>query len=201
MMDAKIMTQAALKYDADAIKAGILSVATQLQARFNFHQTKFVAICVLDGAMNFYTDLTRCIPANFETRSIQVSRFHGGTLGGVIEWVKRPNFNLEGRSVLIIDELCDEGVSLAFVKEECFKLGAKEAYTVALVNKKLDRPEGLNPDFFGIEYDGKDFLGGYGLDLSHGARNTNSIWTVPKELASEVPVGFYETQSAFFETN
>jgi len=106
---------------------------------------------------------------------IHATRYRGETKGGHLHWVKQPDIELTDRSVLIIDDILDEGHTLNAIIDYCEAEGAKKILTAVLVEKKLANRSGLGKaDFTGLIAD-NEYLVGYGMDYKGYLRNLDTI--------------------------
>ena len=109
---------------------------------------------------------------------IQATRYHGTTQGTELHWLKYPSTPLRGRTVLIIDDILDQGLTLQAIVNYCKKSEAKEVLTAVLVEKQLEQRQGLQKaDFTGI-YMPDRYLFGYGMDYHGQLRHANGIYAV-----------------------
>ena len=69
---------------------------------------------------------------------IHVTRYMGGTDGGILTWLKKPDKSLLGRTILLVDDILDEGITLSEIIKYCYSNGAKNVLTAVLVQKVLD---------------------------------------------------------------
>jgi hypoxanthine phosphoribosyltransferase len=91
----------------------------------------------------------------------------------------KPSAHLKGRSVLVVDDILDGGVTLAAIIEEIKAVGAEEVYSAVLVDKQHTRlPEGLpKADFVGLTVD-DHYIFGFGMDYNEYLRNASGIYVV-----------------------
>lgn len=108
---------------------------------------------------------------------IHATRYRGETSGGKLNWIVKPAFEIKGRSVLIIDDIYDEGITLSEIVEYCSVEGAAEVYTAVLVEKNHARKEQLKADFIGVQTEDR-YLFGYGMDYRGYLRNAPGIFAV-----------------------
>ena len=141
-----------------------------------------VVITLMNGGL--FTTSELCLRLNFplEMDYIHATRYDGGVTGQVLKWRKEPNTVLEGRVILLVDDILDGGITLKHAKEYCEAKGAKCVYTLALLDKVEARmPEGLiKADFTGLEIP-NEYVFGYGLDYHNYLRNVPGIYAVAKE--------------------
>jgi len=109
---------------------------------------------------------------------IQATRYHRTTQGTELYWLKYPDSSLQGKTVLIIDDILEQGLTLQAIVNYCKKSGAKEVLTAVLVEKQLESRQGLQrTDFTGI-YMPDRYLFGYGMDYHGHLRHISSIYAV-----------------------
>ena len=106
---------------------------------------------------------------------IHATRYRGETKGGHLHWVKQPEIELTNRTVLIIDDILDEGYTLEAIIDYCEAEGAKQILTAVLIEKNLPERPGLQKaNFTGLIAD-NEYLVGYGMDYKGYLRNMDSI--------------------------
>lgn len=108
---------------------------------------------------------------------LHATRYHGDTQGGELQWLVRPSLSLQGRAVLLIDDILDEGVTLAAICAACRQAGAREVYTAVLLNKLHRRKSGLEADFVGLDVEDR-YVFGCGMDYKDYLRNAPGIYAV-----------------------
>ena len=108
----------------------------------------------------------------------QVSRYRGATRGGDLQWLQAPRANLAGRTVLLIDDIFDEGITLDYVVRACRDLGAARVISTVLVRKRHDRVavDGL-PDLVGLEVEDR-YVFGCGMDYRNRWRHLPAIYAL-----------------------
>lgn len=134
-----------------------------------------LVLCVLNGGIIAAGMLIPRLKILLTLDSINASRYQNQTSGGVIEWVLKPATPLNGRTVLIIDDVLDEGITLAAIKEYCLDQGADAVYCAVLVDKILGHKKPLDADFVGLEVE-NHYLFGYGMDYKGYLRNAAGIY-------------------------
>ena len=133
----------------------------------------------MNGAVVFAGQLLTKLNFYLQVDYIHTSRFKGEMEGGDLEWVAVPRTSLEGRTVVIVEDILDSGITLTSIIDYCREKGAKEVYTVVLVDK--DHPRDVNgvekADFTCLWVEDK-FLLGFGLDYQGFFRNLPGIYAV-----------------------
>jgi len=110
---------------------------------------------------------------------IHATRYRGGTTGGELQWRVAPPSDLQGRDVLIIDDILDEGITLAAITEELATRDPASLRTAVLVQKRLlrDTPAPLVADFVGVEVADR-YVFGCGMDYRGFFRNLDAIYAL-----------------------
>lgn len=108
---------------------------------------------------------------------IHATRYRGETSGGELHWIQEPSISLEGRTVLIVDDIYDEGITLLEIVKYCKEKGATDVRSVVLVNKVHNRKADYQPDYVGLDIEDR-YLFGFGMDYKNYLRNVNAIHAV-----------------------
>ncbi|QNM95059.1 hypoxanthine-guanine phosphoribosyltransferase [Chitinimonas koreensis] len=134
---------------------------------------------VLNGGIIAAGQLLPRLRFPLEVSYLHATRYGDKTQGGRLNWKVKPTEDMTGRSVLIIDDILDEGNTLAAIIEYCRAQGASEVLSAVVVNKKHDRKAfpGMKADFVGLEVEDR-FLFGCGMDYKGFWRNTLGIYAV-----------------------
>lgn len=138
-----------------------------------------VLLCVMNGGLIFTGQLLTQLSFPLEVDYVHATRYGHEINGSNLHWVVRPQLNLKGRIVLLLDDILDEGITLAAIGDYCRQQGAADVYMAVLVEKLHQRKVtvGMSADFTGIEV-GDRFLFGYGLDYKGYWRNAPGIYAV-----------------------
>ena len=134
-------------------------------------------LSVLTGGIILAGQLLTRLAFPLQIDYIHATRYRGNTSGGKLNWIVKPTHSLQGRTLLILDDIFDEGITLSEIIEYCWSEGAKDVYTAVLVNKIHDRKQPLIPDFIGLETEDR-YLFGYGMDYHGYLRNAAGIYAV-----------------------
>lgn len=138
-----------------------------------------IILCVMTGALITTGHLVTRLHFPLEIDYIHATRYRGSMRGGDLHWLVEPRKSLEGRTVIIVDDILDGGLTIAAILDYCNQAKAKEVYTAVMVNKMREREPGVNfePDFVGVTTEDK-FLFGFGLDYEEYLRNVPGIYAV-----------------------
>lgn len=134
-------------------------------------------ICVMNGGLIVAGSLMRRLDFPLEQDYMHASRYRGETSGGEINWVVEPKHSLQGRDVLIVDDILDEGYTLAAIVEHCQAAGAAVVETIVLVEKLHDRKQGIKADYVGLQVEDR-YVFGYGMDYKGYLRNAPGIFAL-----------------------
>ena len=133
-----------------------------------------IIISILHGGLYLTGQLYGRIVFPFQQGYVHVTRYGDELAGGQLRWIGKDTPKLEGRSVLFIDDVLDEGMTLNHLKDWASSEGAKEVKTVVLSRKIVENQEHV-ADYVGLESPNK-FLFGCGMDLYGYGRNLPSIY-------------------------
>lgn len=142
-----------------------------------------VIVAVLKGSFIFAADLIRALHAHGlepEIDFIFLASYGAGTTGGTVKVLRDVEGDLQGRDVVIVDDILDSGRTLVFAKERLAARGARSVRTCVLLDKNARRTEGITADFTGFECPDR-FVVGYGMDLAHRFRELPFIGVVAQD--------------------
>ena len=135
-------------------------------------------LCVMKGGLFPTALLLPHLEFPLQVDYVHATRYGHATSGGSLQWRQRPPENMRDRHVLIVDDLLDEGVTLAEIVAACVDLGAAAVYTAVLVEKeKPERPGLLACDFVGLKTPDR-YLFGLGMDYKTYLRNGPGLFAV-----------------------
>jgi hypoxanthine phosphoribosyltransferase len=114
----------------------------------------------------------------YELDYVHVSRYRDDTRGGELEWLTRPRLDLAGRTVLVVDDVLDHGITLASLCEALHRRAPRELLVAVLVEKTLETPrQRPRPDFVGLTVDDV-YLFGCGMDYKGYWRGLPALYAV-----------------------
>lgn len=151
-------------------------IAAGLQATIQSEDC--VLLGVMMGGLLPLARLSALVRGDFVMDYCQVSRYRGAIRGGKLEWLQPPRVPLDGRTVVLIDDIFDEGITLDFVVRACRDLGAARVESAVLVRKRHDRAQvDMRPDHVGLEV-GDHYVFGCGMDYQHRWRQLPAIYAL-----------------------
>ncbi len=128
-------------------------------------------ICVLKGAFIFLSDLVRALPGKVSLDFMAVSSYaKGTTTSGEVRLLKDLDSTLDGRHVVIVEDIVDTGLTLHYLQEILRARGPRSLRTACLLSKPSRRQIDVKVDYIGFEIEDK-FVVGYGLDFAEEYRN------------------------------
>ena len=130
-------------------------------------------VCMMNGGLVLSAALLQRLHMPVRFDYIHLSRYRNEARGGEIEWLVRPRASLKGRTVLLVDDICDQGLSLAAAVSEIRATRAKEVVTAVLVQRRGGSTR-YSADFAALEC-GEGFLVGWGMDYEGLERNDRAI--------------------------
>ncbi len=136
-----------------------------------------LVLCVMTGGIIPTGHLVTRLSFPMQLDYIHATRYRGETSGGELHWIQEPSISLQDRTVLIIDDIFDEGITLEEIAKYCKAKGASEVHTAVLVNKIHNRKAKFKPDYVGLEIEDR-YLFGFGMDYKNYLRNINAIHAV-----------------------
>ncbi|MBD2872650.1 hypoxanthine phosphoribosyltransferase [Paenibacillus arenilitoris] len=130
-----------------------------------------LVICVLKGAFIFMADLVKEIKVPLEIDFMAVSSYGASTKSsGVVKIIKDLDVSVEGRDVLIVEDIIDSGLTLTYLIDVLERRNAKSVTVVTLFDKPARRTVDLQADYKGFTLP-DEFVVGYGLDYAEKYRN------------------------------
>ena len=164
-------------YSFDEINEALDKMAKEITHKLKDQNP--VVICVMTGALIVMGHLLTRLHFPLEIDYIHATRYRGATRGGDLHWLVEPRKSLTGRTVLIVDDIMDGGLTLSAIIDYCKQTNAAAVYTAVMVSKIRTREPGVSfePDFVGVETEDK-YLFGFGLDYEEYLRNVPGIYAV-----------------------
>jgi len=157
---------------AGAVTTRVAELGAEISA--DYQGKTPVVVGVLNAALLFLADLVRYLEFDHEVEFLSVSRFgEGGRVGIAMD----TSISLQGRDVLLVEDLVDTGLTLSFLRELFEARQVASFKTVTLLDKAPRRIVDVPVEYRGFEV-GEEFLLGYGLDHENRYRNLPSLWAV-----------------------
>jgi len=170
-----VLEKAQCLYSFDEINAALDQMAGKIT--HNLQDKNPLILCVMTGALITTGHLVTRLHFPLEIDYIHVTRYQGTNRGGDLHWLVEPRQSLKDRTILIIDDIMDGGLTLSAIIDYCRQAKAKEIHTAVMVSKIRRREPGVNfePDYVGVKTEDK-YLFGFGLDYQEYLRNVPGIY-------------------------
>lgn len=169
--------QAAEKlFDLAEIDLALDRIAEQLNQRFS--NQSILLINILQGGTLTAASLLLKLKCVLTLDSIYASRYRNQIHGNQLEWKNFPSQNLQDRTILLVDDIFDEGITLEYVTQYCLGQGAREVISMVLLEKQHERkPHAYRPDYVALQVPDK-YVFGFGLDFHGRYRNAPGIYAL-----------------------
>lgn len=173
----RILAESDLLVSESDVVAAIVRIAREMTAELK--DSNPVLICCMNGGLVFAGQLLTKLEFPLYVDYVHATRYGHEINGVTLDWKVRPQIDLHGRTVVLLDDILDEGVTLAAIADYCSKQGAAKVMMAVLIEKLHLRKvtPGMKADFTGIEV-GDRFLFGYGLDYKGYWRNASAIYAL-----------------------
>ena len=163
-------------HDSDALALAIRRVGAEIDRALAGERAIFLT--VMQGALVFAGQLATAIATPLAFDYVHATRYRGTTAGGELAWIKRPACALSGETVLLVDDILDEGYTLRAIRDYCVAEGARRVLVAVLCEKRHGRRvAGIAADFCGVTVPDR-YVFGYGMDYYEQGRNLPAIWAV-----------------------
>ena len=170
-----LLAQSDLIYSEQEVQTAIDRLAAQLCTELG-HSNPLV-LCVMGGAVVFAGQLLPRLAFPLTFDYVHASRYHGKTQALDLVWKVKPDDNVRGRIVVLLDDILDEGHTLAAVRQQCLEQGAARVVIVALTEKALGHAKPINADYVGLEVPNR-YVFGCGMDVNGWWRNLPAIYAL-----------------------
>lgn len=176
-----VLDTADLLFDRDALEDAIEAMADEIADDYGDDARPPVFLTIMHGGLPFAAQLAFALGENeidVEMDYLHATRYRGNTTGSGLAWLHRPATPLQGRRVLLVDDILDEGHTLKAVKHWCEDQGATDVRIAVLATKDHDRcVEGIEADYIGVEVPDR-YVFGYGMDFHEQGRNLPAIYAL-----------------------
>lgn len=176
----EVLAKSTQLFTVNEVEAAIDIMAQKIDAKLS--DTNLVCLTVMVGGLIPTGGLLKRLHFPMEVDYVHATRYRGATRGKDLQWIAKPSRPLAGRTVLIIDDILDGGVTLAGIVDFVKSQNAKEVYTAVLIEKKCQREPGAieQADFCALSVEDR-YIYGYGMDYKEYLRNAPGIFAIAKE--------------------
>jgi hypoxanthine phosphoribosyltransferase len=171
----ELLANADLIHSEATVQAALADVAGRIGERLADKNP--LVLCVMTGGVIFCGQLLPKLQFPLDFDYLHATRYGPETQGGKISWRMAPWTSVKGRSVLVVDDILDEGVTLAAVKESLIRLGAAEVLLAVFTDKQNGKAKPIAADFVGLSVPDR-FVFGFGMDVDGAWRNLPAIYAM-----------------------
>ena len=158
------------------VQAALDRIAREVTA--DLADARPIAVAIMNGGLVFAGQLLTRLPFTLECDYIHVRRYGRLTVGGELEWIAGPHVDVKGRTVLLLDDILDEGRTLAVVREALLARGAADIRIAAFARKERGEAPAIEADYVGVEVPDL-FVFGFGMDVDGAYRNLPAVYALP----------------------
>ena len=173
-----VLENAELVVTAQQIDQAISQLAIEINAQFVEVNSPVIVLPVMNGGLILGGHLISRLEFPLVVDYLHATRYRDTTSGKDLQWKAKPQQSLKGRSLLIVDDILDEGYTLEAVLDYCKEQEVASVHTVVLIEKDHPRPKAnIKCDFTGLQVEDK-YVFGFGMDYKGYHRNLNAIYAV-----------------------
>lgn len=174
----EILHRAELLYTAEQVQSALRRMAGEINSVL---ADKYpLVLSVMGGAVVFSGQLLPLLEFPLDFDYVHVSRYGDERQGGAVRWKVAPCESVRGRVVLLLDDILDEGHTLAALRQRVMDLGARSFYSAVFADKRRGNDKPIRADFVGLEVPDL-FVFGYGMDVEGLWRNLPAIYSVKEK--------------------
>ena len=171
----RLLDEADLLCAADEVDRAVERMAADISGKL---KDEFpVVLSVMGGAAVFTGRLLPLLAFPLEFGAIEVTRYNNDTQGREISWRLAPRDNVRDRTVLVVDDILDEGITLAAIRQKLADMGAKRVLAAVLADKDIGRAKPAHADFVGVTVPNR-YVFGFGMDAYGLWRNLPAIYAL-----------------------
>jgi hypoxanthine phosphoribosyltransferase len=169
-----VLKRAELLYSKDEIDLNVDRMADEIREKLK--DSNPLVLSVMTGGIIASSELLLRMDFPLEVDYIHATRYGNETQGNELKWIASPRKPITGRTILVIDDILDEGHTLNEILKYCATQGAENVYSAVLVQKDHDRNTGLKQaDFTGLIVPDR-YVFGFGMDYKGYLRNVPGIY-------------------------
>ena len=171
----RLLDEADLLFADEVVREAVQRIAQEITAKL---ENEFpVVLSVMGGAAIFTGQLLPLLAFPLEFGAIEVTRYNNAIQGREISWRLPPKDNVRGRVVLVVDDILDEGITLAAIRKRLLEMGASKVYSAVFADKAIGRAKPVTADFVGVIVPNR-YVFGFGMDAYGLWRNLPAIYAL-----------------------
>ncbi len=168
-----MLQQADCLYPAEAVEAALDDMARRIARALC--GTDPLLVCIMTGGIVPFGRLLPRLSFPCQVDYVHATRYGGKLTGGELQWISGPHADARGRVVLLIDDILDEGTTLAGIERRYREAGARDVQKAVLVVKERPRPVDIRIEYSGLVVPDR-YVFGYGMDYKGYLRNAPGIY-------------------------
>ena len=173
-----ILQTAELLVPAAQIDATVNRLAEEICARLA--DTCPLVVSVMGGGVVFTGRILPLLNFPLEFDYVHVTRYADSLSGGKVEWIVRPRTPVRNRTVLVLDDILDEGNTLAAIRDGFLAEGARAVCNAVFAEKETGRMKPIRADFVGVRLPNR-YVFGFGMDVRGAWRNLPAIYALAQD--------------------
>ncbi len=176
----EVFAKATCLYSKSEVENALDKMATEISYRLSHSNPIF--LCVVVGGIVPLGNLLPRLDFPLEVDYVHATRYRNDIVGKDLQWRVKPSCNMKDRTVVVVDDILDGGITLEAIIEYCKEQGASEVFSAVLVDKYNARLPGGHEkaDFSGLAVE-NHYVFGYGMDYKGYLRNAPGIYMVSPE--------------------
>ena len=171
----QLLREAELVYSEQEVSRAVERVAAEVAARLA--DANPLVLSIMGGAVVFTGRLLPLLHFPLELDYLHVTRYDGKTRGSEVRWKAGPRTDIRGRTLLVVDDILDEGDTLAAVRERLLADGAAAFFSAVFADKDTGRAKPIRADFVGVRVPNR-YVFGFGMDVNEYWRNLPAIYAM-----------------------
>ncbi len=169
----RVRADATLLYSESQVYSALDAMSIQISVTLADQNP--LVLCVLTGGIMTVSNLMERCDFPMTCDVIHATRYGNDTVGHELDWISLPRESMKGRTVLLVDDILDEGHTLKAISQYCKDQGAESVYSAVLVEKILSKQKPIKAEFVGLQCEDR-YLFGFGMDYKGYWRNTAGIF-------------------------
>lgn len=170
----QLFNRAELIFNETECETALQSMAQKISV--DLSENYPLVLSVMGGAVVFTGKLLPLLRFPLDFDYIHITRYGDKLEGGEFRWLRKPQ-NVAGREILVLDDILDEGHTLAAVKQHILDAGAKSCRTAVFANKLINHDKPHQADYIGLNVPNR-YVFGYGMDAQNMWRNLAAIYAL-----------------------
>jgi hypoxanthine phosphoribosyltransferase len=180
----RLLGEAELLFSAGEVDAAVERMARDISSQL---AREFpVVLSVMGGAAVFTGRLLPLLSFPLEFGAIEVTRYNNETQGRDITWRLPPRDNVRGRTVLVVDDILDEGITLAAIRTKLVEMGAARVCSAVFADKDIGRAKPAHAEFVGVTVPNR-YVFGFGMDAYGLWRNLPAVYALKEQKPPSNP--------------